>query len=301
MSIRASVIIPTHNKCSRLHFTLMAFSYQEFDEFEVVVCDDGSTDGTQSMLEKLDTPYRLRIVPGRHAGAAAARNRAVECAAGKVLIFNDDDMVPAPNFVAEHVRVCEVTEVLSRGQRWSVPIELVSRYLGIPVERKTLLDLWQNTRLTVAEDWAFYALNTSPMRHYRFLQVCTSNLAIRKDLFDRIGGFEESFGITWGAEDTEFGYRAQKHGIDVHLCPCAYNLHLEHSTDSGRKFERGLKNFRRFSAMYPMERDVQALLHYLEVAVAEGNAAELFDEQSFVTRPAPDLYHRIMDAREEVR
>lgn len=301
MSLRASVIIPTHNKCARLRFTLMAFAYQDYGDFEVVVCDDGSSDGTKFLLEELDTPYRLRIVQGDHAGAGSARNRAVRIATGDVLIFNDDDMVPAPNFIAEHVRACEAAEVLSRGQRWSVPVQLVPRYLGAGATRKTLRDVWRVARLTVAEDWAFYALTSSPMHHYRFLQVCTSNLAVRRELFERIGGFYESFGTTWGAEDTEFGYRAQKHGINVHMCQEAFNLHLEHSTDSGRKFEQGLDNFRRFSAIYPGERDVQALLHYLEVAVVEGNAAELFDEQSFVDRQPPNLYSVTPAAREEAR
>jgi GT2 family glycosyltransferase len=278
MSALASIIIPTFNKRSRLRFTLGAYRFQDTDEFEIVICDDGSTDGTADLLATIDTPYALRVVTGEHRGAAAARNRAVAAASGSILIFNDDDMVPAPGFVRAHIAACEQADVLARGTRWSVPIDLVAAFLDLEVTEAACEALWRTARLTSAEAWTLRSLVADEAYPYRFLQACTSNLAVRRESFDSIGGFNESFGTGWGAEDTEFGYRAQDRGYSIALVAEAVNLHLEHSLDSGKKFENGLDNFRKFRELYPQRRDVRALLFYVEHAVAFGNVVDLFDE-----------------------
>jgi glycosyltransferase involved in cell wall biosynthesis len=284
MNVRASIIIPTYNKLSRLRLTLSAFEFQTFTDFEVVVCDDGSTDDTLGVLSRMRTSFPLRVVSGPHRGAGVARNRAVEGASGDVLIFNDDDMVPVPDFVAAHVKACEEADVLSRGPRWSMPIAQVPSFLEGDLNPARYVEVWQTARLTVAEHWTFYSLMETPMHPYRFLQACTSNLGVRKESFVRIGAFNETFGTGWGAEDTEFGYRAQLNNIDIRLEEAAMNLHLEHSIDSGKKFEVGLRNYRKFLSLYPNNRDVRALYAYVEHAITAGNARELFDEQTFVDR-----------------
>ncbi|WP_426520626.1 glycosyltransferase family 2 protein [Diaminobutyricibacter sp. McL0618] len=289
MSIPVSVVIPTFNKLSRLRLTLESYALQNFNGFEVVVCDDGSTDGTAEFLSSVDLPYALKVVRGAHHGAGAARNRAVTASDGDILIFNDDDMVPAPGFIDAHVAACTSADVLGRGARWSVPIDEVNQFLNVEFNRDLYARLWQSARLTSAEDWAIDSLARDLKYPYRFLQACTSNLAVRRRSFDTVGGFNEAFGTGWGAEDTEFGYRAQELGIGIHLAEAALNIHLEHSTDSGKKFEKGLQNFRRFLALYPDRREVRALLSYVEHAVASGNAKDLFDEQSFVDRPPPSI------------
>lgn len=292
MRVRASVIVPTHNKASRLRLTLTSFAYQTTTDFEVIVCDDGSTDETSTILGGISPPYPLRIVRGRHAGAAAARNRAAAVARGSVLVFSDDDMVPAPGYIEAHARACVSDRVLSRGLRWSVPIHEVDRFLDRDPSPEVYREIWKTARFTVAENWVAKALERPERHPYRFLQSCTSNLAIAARTFQDLGGFDESFGAGWGAEDTEFGYRAQDADVEIVLTEDALNLHLEHSTDSGAKFERGLENFRRFRAMYADRREVRTFLSYLEHAIQMGGARDLFDEQSFVDRERPVIDQR---------
>lgn len=300
MSASVSIIIPTHNKCSRLATTLRSFAFQDVTDFEIVVCDDGSSDGTAQMLSEIRVPYQLRVVSGPRRGAAAARNCAVEAATGRVLIFNDDDMVPAPGFIAAHLRACDAEDILSRGQRWSVPIKVVDGFLTQALTHDLYKAMWRTARMTAAEDWTRNSLTTSPLHHYRFLQTCTSNLAMRSTTFARVGAFHEAFGTGWGAEDTELGYRAQLNGVGIRMNDGAMNLHLEHSTDSGSKFQRGLENFRTFKDLYPGKKDIQALFSYLELAISEGHASELFDEQTFMDGIWPPFTWEIADPRGKV-
>src|SRR3954451_1704104 len=100
-----SVVIPTHNRCERLRACLDALAAQtaEPERFEVVVCVDGSRDGTEEMLRSLETPFALRVVVQPQSGQARARNAAVAAASAPLVLLLDDDMVAAPELVAAHL------------------------------------------------------------------------------------------------------------------------------------------------------------------------------------------------------
>src|SRR5688572_30305419 len=105
--MEASIIIPTYNRLEKLRSCLMALSIQTYPAtgFEVIVVVDGSTDGTLEMVSQLKTPYVLRAIRQSNSGQPTALNRGAAKAAGRILIFIDDDIMVAPQFVAEHLRL----------------------------------------------------------------------------------------------------------------------------------------------------------------------------------------------------
>src|SRR6185503_13295826 len=80
--LRLSVVIPTYNRRERLERVLKALERQDTkpSEFEVVVVDDGSTDGTSAWLSSQPMTYRLRSLSLQNGGPARARNAGVETA-----------------------------------------------------------------------------------------------------------------------------------------------------------------------------------------------------------------------------
>jgi len=105
-TIHLSIVVPTRNRLDRLRVLLDSLSGQagSTGDFEVLVADDGSTDGTAEFLAAPPRlRYRLRAVRLEGAGAAAARNRAIrEASASRVLLLGDDTF-PAPDAVRRHV------------------------------------------------------------------------------------------------------------------------------------------------------------------------------------------------------
>ena len=89
---RVSVVVPTFNRCESLQRLLEALETQTYPatDFEVVVVDDGSTDGTNQMLEQFASRYVLRALWQANAGPAMARNRGVSAAHGALIVFLDD-------------------------------------------------------------------------------------------------------------------------------------------------------------------------------------------------------------------
>ena len=104
-----SVVIPTYNRRDILAKCLRSLETQkpcfEFDDYEVVVVDDGSTDGTPDWLRSsAETFPRVRLIEQCHGGPAEGRNRGVTHARGDVIVFIDSDLVVTPTFLASHAQ-----------------------------------------------------------------------------------------------------------------------------------------------------------------------------------------------------
>src|SRR5215467_993337 len=98
-----SVVVPTHNRLEVLTQVLSALVRQEgAPPFEVVVVDDGSTDGTAEWLRSRSFDLALRVLTQENRGPAAARNTGVAVAAGRWVAFLGDDTVPAVGWLAAH-------------------------------------------------------------------------------------------------------------------------------------------------------------------------------------------------------
>jgi glycosyltransferase involved in cell wall biosynthesis len=101
MAPNVSVCIPTYNREHLLKETLDSVFAQTYKNFEVVIVDDGSTDGTKEMLEK--NGYNVRYHWQANSGDAAARNKLIELANGKYISFLDSDDLLYPDALEKMV------------------------------------------------------------------------------------------------------------------------------------------------------------------------------------------------------
>ncbi|MCY3667992.1 MAG: glycosyltransferase [Gemmatimonadetes bacterium] len=103
MSVDISVVVATHNQMERLRLVLYGLTCQRFPKecFEVIVVDDGSSDGTDEMLTALAQKQDIQIVSLRpNMGRCLARNAGVERARGELVAFLDGDALPHPAWLA---------------------------------------------------------------------------------------------------------------------------------------------------------------------------------------------------------
>jgi hypothetical protein len=105
MGLSFSVVIPTHDRLTSLREVLAAVEAQRgAPEFEIIVVDDGSTDGTREWLATHAFSVPAAVLRQEKSGPAAARNAGIAAARGERIAFLGDDTVPEPSWLAEHAR-----------------------------------------------------------------------------------------------------------------------------------------------------------------------------------------------------
>ncbi|MGH9136850.1 MAG: glycosyltransferase family 2 protein [Acidimicrobiales bacterium] len=195
-----SVVVPTRNGARRVAALLAGLERDEADTFEVIVADDGSEPNERHALRAVVAAHpAVVLIDQPHAGLAAARNAGARAARGKAVLFLDDDMVPPATILHE------AAARVSRG----ADVVLFEIELAATAEPSLLtreVRSWQRD-----ERAALVAGRT------RYDDLNMAATAVRRTLFDALGGFDERFtaGGRYGNEDVELGHRLLQHGARV--------------------------------------------------------------------------------------
>jgi glycosyltransferase involved in cell wall biosynthesis len=204
-----SVVIPTFNRRERLARVLDALDRQEGDvPFEVIVVSDGSTDGTDDFLRGLDTPLDLHAHFQPNSGPAAARNRGVASARSDLVLFIDDDVVPAPNLIRAHLEVRAHVD----------PATVVIGPMRDPADhRMTSWVAWEQEMLAKQ-----YEAMEAGRWQATARQFYTGNASLPVEIMQRAGGFDTGF---TRAEDIELAFRLHDLGAGFEYAPDATGWH----------------------------------------------------------------------------
>jgi GT2 family glycosyltransferase len=206
-----AIVIPTRDRWEILEETLEALDAQTEQGFETIVAIDGTD---QEVPDALSGLAHVRTVVQEHAGPGAARNLAVAATERPLLLFLGDDMVPAATLVArhlEHHREDPSPEVAVLGHvEWhpQVARDRVLRWLD-----------WSSSQFD------YRALEGYGGQDVGFGRLYASNVSLKRELFERAGGFDLDFG-TADYEDIELGWRLHQLGLRLLYEPNAIAYHL---------------------------------------------------------------------------
>lgn len=188
-----SVIIPTYNRSNVLKKTIESVIAQTFTDFELIVVSNGSTDDTPQVVNSFQDA-RIRFVEQENSGGPSSpRNHGARIANGKYLAFTDNDDPWLPIKLAEQVQVMEANPDVG-------------------------LCYGNSIRFDEQGEW-YVEHENGPTNINKLLYkstIAVSSVMVRKDLFDRIGGYDES---KWVGpfEDYEFNMRYAAHAPVQHI------------------------------------------------------------------------------------
>jgi glycosyltransferase involved in cell wall biosynthesis len=209
---KASIIIPTYNRLEILKESLRAIENQTAakKDFELIVVDDGSEDGTVDYLKDYQsiTALEFRYLSQPHTGPAAARNLGIHESSGEITILLGDDMLAVPTLVADHLRFHRQHLGLSHGC-----LGFVDWAEGVEVNGL----MHHVTSRDGGQQFNYGELDIQDPENVDWRAFWSGNLSVKK-LFLRTHGLfnAEAFKhALW--EDIELGYRLQKAGLVLHF------------------------------------------------------------------------------------
>lgn len=215
-----SVVVPFRDRRPLLRALLDGLEAQTWTDVEVLLVDDGSTDGAaEEAAGRVVGGRPVRVLQGDGGGAVAARQLGVAAARGRVLAFTDSDCVPDPRWLEAGVAAIDAGADLVQGHTR-------------PAQRRAPLErsLW-------VEDEGLYP---------------TCNVFYRRDAYDRAGGFDAGIATRYGfrpgarakglgfGEDTLLGWRVRRAGRAVYE-PAAVVAHHVFPPDLHDQLSRTLQ------------------------------------------------------------
>lgn len=215
-----SVIIPTHNRKKVLNKCLKALFTQELDKsnYEIIVIDDGSNDGTDKIVEPMmkDSSLRLKYFSQKNKGPAAARNIGIKNARGGLILFIGDDIVASHSLLGEHLnwhRRYPKQNLAILGQvDWSPEIK-ITPFIKFLDQAKIQFEHPQS--------------HDPQSLSYRYFY--SSNVSVKKIFLLNNGLFDEEFKYA-AYEDVELGYRLQKKAMIIRYNKDAIGYHFHPSS-----------------------------------------------------------------------
>jgi glycosyltransferase involved in cell wall biosynthesis len=269
MKPRVSVIMPAYNAEAYIAQSIESVLAQTCTDYELIIVNDGSTDGTAAMVDGYvrARPDKIRVITQTNRGLAAARNAAMREAAGRIFALLDSDDEWAPAFLAEQLRILDAepdVEIVTgnaynRGGRED---GRTARPFPDPRPAPGLLEI-------LADETAVFVM-----------------AVFRRQVADAIGGFDEDFRTN---EDYDFWIRAARAGFRFRRNPRPLGWYRRHaaslSANDVRMLTGILRVYRKTLAGVPsgspavaiIERQIarfetERVAAQLRAAVADGDA-----------------------------
>ena len=196
-----TVVVATRNRAGRLDALLHSIRSQEGASCEVVVVDNGSTDGTAELLARGVPGLRLRAIEASSAaGPGEARNVGWRAATADLVVFADDDVRADPGWLAAFVEAHR-----------SRPDAVLQGLTDADPEELARSRAFNRTRVVPGPS-AWYP---------------SCNIAYPRAVLERLGGFSDRYERAW-AEDTDLGWRARGAGHEAAFVPRARVRHAVH-------------------------------------------------------------------------
>ena len=229
-SPKVSIIIVNYNGKELLQKCLDSLLKVNYDNFEIILVDNNSTDGTVEFITK-NYPSLIIIKLDSNKGFAEPNNVAAKISKGKYLLFLNNDTVVTPNFIFEMVKVMETDKKIAICQSLLLkPDGSVDSsgdfidHLGVVYNSKTKIDKIREVS-----------------------SARGASMLVRSDIFEKLDGFEQKFFVTF--EDVDLCWRSWILGYRVLIIPTSIVYHEGGITIKKIKSEIAFHGFKNQLAM----------------------------------------------------
>jgi len=227
-----SVVVAVRNEKNYIKECVESLFKQDYDSYEVIVVDGMSDDGTYEILQELKKKHDFKLLRNEKRNAAAGRNMGIEIAGGEAIAFIDGDAVADENWLSSIREVMERSGAAGVGGPDLLPEDSEYKAWAIGVVMTSPL----------ARGGKFNpSTQHSLMEKERYVDhIPTCNLCLKKEIFDEVGKFDESF---VKGQDLELNYRIRRAGYRLFYSPKIRVVHYrkQHIREFARQIYKWAK------------------------------------------------------------
>jgi glycosyltransferase involved in cell wall biosynthesis len=219
VSPTVSIVMPAYNAAPWIAETIASLMAQTFENFELLVGDDGSTDDTKAIVETFaKQDPRIKLHAFNHGGVVAARNTLLQASRGQFVMFHDADDLSVPE------RMLRQVQYLEQHPNCVAVSCNISKFKGAPVWPHAI-DVSKPPILRPREKSRLSGLG------YHKKDFPFPACMVRAVVAQNIGGFRPYFSY---AEDADFIYRMKERGSLAVLDETLF-LYRQHATNTSKR------------------------------------------------------------------
>ncbi len=209
-----SVVVAVRNEREHIKECIESLFNQDYEDYEVIVVDGMSDDGTFELLKELQKKYDFKLLRNEKKNAAAGRNIGIREAKGEAIAFIDGDAVASKDWLKNIKKAFEKSGAIGVGGVDLLPEE--SEYKAKAIGLVMTSPLARGGRLNPSTQHSL-------MEKERFVEhIPTCNLCLKREIFDKVGLFDESF---VKGQDLELNFRIVKAGYKLFYSPSIKVIH----------------------------------------------------------------------------
>ncbi len=228
--MKASIVLATYNRLPKLKKCLKRLLNQDFNGYELIITDDGSSDGTWKYLEVMSKKYKkLKVFRQKNQGPAVARNKSVRAAKGEYVFFTDDDVLMPSNWLSSFVKVLEEN-----------PRVAAVGGVQMPSKKKQKESIFARYEAFKSK-YVYHQPESLYIGGFETYGCVTNNAAYRRKVLEEVELFDESFPVP-GGEDADLKLRVVKKGHKLAFYPII-GEHIQDYSLKGfarQQFTRGI-------------------------------------------------------------
>lgn len=211
---KVSAVIPTYNSFNTLKACIISLQKQTIGLMEIIVVDNGSTDGTSKYLRKKFPEVKL-VSLKTNTGVTGGRNSGINKASPKsdYILFFDHDMVAEKDMVSKLLKVAEENPLIG----------VVTPKIYYYEDKKRIWSAGTSINLWTGKIVFRGGRDLGQYEKTEEVPIAPAAMLVKKEVIKKIGGFDNTYYVTY--EDTDFCFRAKADGFKIFYTPSAVAFH----------------------------------------------------------------------------
>ncbi|GAB5401396.1 MAG: glycosyltransferase family 2 protein [Aureisphaera sp.] len=244
---RFSVVIPLFNKENYIQDTLKSVLNQTFDDFEIIVINDCSTDSSFEKAKEINDPRIQFLAHSENKGLSASRNTGIRAANGDYIAFLDADDLWKPSFLAT---IQQLITIYPNASLYATKYEVVLKSGRIITHDFSIQGIQEHGIVT-----NFFAANLNQNFYY------PSCLCVKKEVFENVGYYNEDIRFS---EDVDFNIRAHAvYKMAYHSNPLVqYAFDSENQITQKGLGDKKIPDYDDYEAQFPDRKDIKKYLDF---------------------------------------